>query len=876
VIVALILAGLGRVGGDSAPPEHWAYRPPTSGPLPAPAFPGWGENPIDLFVGARLAREGLVPAPPATPSERLRRASLDLTGLPPTLEELAAFEGDAEPGAFERALERLFASPHYGEHQATRWLDLARYADTRGYEKDDRREMWRYRDWVIEAYQRDLPFDRFTLEQLAGDLLAAPTLDQLVATGFHRNTLVNEEGGIDPEEFRVAAVKDRVNTTALVWLGTTLECAQCHDHKYDPLTQEDYYRFYAFFDGTEDVGNSDAPAIPAPTRAFEARAEELRDERAGLEGVLTPEATAEERERWRGAWAAHASDWRVLEPERFESRAGSRLAVLADDSLLAFGPLPSGDAYSVEAALPSGTLAALRLEVLTDPSLPQGGPGRPEHQNFVLTHLAATLDGHPLELREPRADYHQDGYGPSGILDDDPHSGWAVGGAVGEGHALVFELEAPVQLPAPGRIALTLEQDYGGGHLIGRLRVAWSAVAPPALGPVPSPRIAERLDSRADEDAQARAAWFAQRSPAFAPVRERLSAIARELVPPSALVMRERPEGRATHLQRRGNFLTPGEAVTPGTPHALPPLASDAPRPSRLDLARWLCAPENPLTARVVVNRLWQRLFGTGLVATENDFGTRGERPSHPELLDWLALEFQRRGWSHRELLRLVLTSATYAQSSRVTPELLARDPGNRWLARGPKLRLEAENLRDSALAIAGLLDRTVGGPSVFPPQPEGIWQSPYSGDRWTESIGGGRHRRGLYTFLKRSAPYPTLLLFDATSRELACSRRGASNTPLQALALLNDPAFAECAEALARRMLSEGGTTDRARLSHGFRLCTARTPDEYELAVLERLLRGAAPEPGAARAESEPGVPPEWRSVATVLLNLDETLTKG
>src|SRR5688572_1794541 len=340
MVAALLLAVIGAAvigasSGDGAS-AHWAYRPPVSPALPAPSFPGWDRNPIDLFVGERLAREGLAPSPESSPAERLRRASLDLTGLPPSLAEVAAFERDGAPGVWERALERLFASPHYGEHQATRWLDLARYADSRGYEKDERREMWRYRDWVIEAYQRDLPFDRFTLEQLAGDLLPDPTLDQRIATGFHRNTLVNEEGGTDPEEFRVAAVKDRVNTTALVWLGTTLECAQCHDHKYDPFTQEDYYRFYAFFDGTEDTGNSDGPTIAAPTPAFEARVRELDQERAELERALASETLAAEREAWRAAWAAFEDDWTLLRPERFETREGSRLALLADDSLLAF------------------------------------------------------------------------------------------------------------------------------------------------------------------------------------------------------------------------------------------------------------------------------------------------------------------------------------------------------------------------------------------------------------------------------------------------------------------------------------------------------------------------------------------------------------
>jgi hypothetical protein len=861
--VGLVSAGaLGAIRGGSGA-EHWAYRKPEAPNLPAEAFAGWAKNPIDRFVGERLAREGLCPSSAATPAELLRRASLDLTGLPPNLAELDAFLADTASDAYERALERLFASPHYGEHQATRWLDLARYADSRGYEKDERREMWRYRDWVIGAFQRDLPFDQFTLEQLAGDLMTTPTLEQRIATGFHRNTLVNEEGGTDPEEFRVAAVKDRVNTTAMIWLGTTLECAQCHDHKYDPFTQSDYYRFFAFFDGTADTGNSDGPMIPAPTEAFAARARELESERAGLEARLTPEATASVRAEWRAPWREFESAWRVLRPTRVEASAGSTLTVLEDGSVLASGALPSAEHLRVESSPGPGILSALRIEVLLDESLPEKGPGRPSHGNFVLSRLALALDGAPVALRTPRVDYQQSDFGPAGVLDEDPRSGWAVGGAIGEAHTLVCELAEPLRLAPETRLALTLEQDYGSAHLIGRVRLAWSERALPVPGPLPAPRIAAELALETDAAEAERARWFAARAPAYEAVHARLSEIERALVPPQALVMQEAATPRTTHLHKRGNFLTPGDEVSPGVPAVLPPLPALSARPTRLDLARWLCSGENPLTARVVVNRLWARIFGTGLVATDNDFGMRGDAPSHPELLDWLALEFVARGWSQKELLRTILTSATYRQSSRTTGELLERDPANRWLARGPKLRLEAESVRDTALFVSGLLDPSVGGPSVFPPQPEGIWQSPYSGDTWTQSSGGARQRRGLYTFLKRSAPYPTFLLFDATSREVACARRGRSNTPLQALALLNDPAFVECAAALARRMELEGGERTLDRLRYGFRLCTAREPSEAELAILRDLLDSGK-------------VAPDWRSVATVLLNLDETITKG
>jgi hypothetical protein len=867
---ALALA-LAAGGGDG--PEHWAYRPPVHAPLPeVPAdLAGWARNPIDLFVAAELAAAELAPAPEAEPGTLLRRASLDLTGLPPGPDELAEFLGDLGDGAWERALERLLSSPHYGEHQARAWLDLARYADSQGYEKDERRAMWRYRDWVIEAFARDLPFDRFTIEQLAGDLLPEPELEQLVATGFHRNTMVNQEGGADPEEFRVAAVKDRVNTTALVWLGTTLECAQCHDHKYDPFTQEEYYRLYAFFDSTADTGNSDEPTLEAPTREFLARAAELERERTAIEAGLAGAALEAELAAWSAAWQPLASGWHVLRPTRFEASAGSRLCLLSDGSVLALGEPPDADEYLLAAPLAPGTLAALRIEVLADESLPGGGPGRPGHGNFVLGCVRASLDGRELPLARALADFEQTGSGsfpPAHVLDSDPRSGWAIGGGEGRSHALLLELAQPVAVARAGELELRLEQRYGGKHLIGRLRVSAGGLALPALEPVPAPEADGWLADEQSAPGEL-AAWYRERAPTLAPRRERLRAIAAELVPPRTLVMRELEEPRRTCLQVRGNFLAPGAEVTPGVPAVLPPLAARGARADRLDLARWLVAPENPLTARVTVNRVWQSLFGTGLVATENDFGSRGERPSHPELLDWLALELVERGWSLKELYRLILASATYRQSSWATPGLLERDPGNRLLARGPKLRLEAEGVRDVALAASGLLSPAIGGPSVYPPQPEGTWQITYSGDRWETSPDTERYRRGLYTFLRRTTPYPTFLLFDATSRELSCSRRSRSNTPLQALALLNDPVFVECAQALAARMRREGGTTPEEIVRHGFRLCTAREPDAQELGMLLELYR-------AERGRSPGDEEAAWSAVGTVLLNLDETITKG
>ena len=882
---------------------HWAYVAPARGPVPPDPFAGWARGPLDRFVAQRLAEQGLAPSSESDRATLLRRASLDLTGLPPTPEEVDAFVADPSPRAYEERLERLLASPHYGEHQARAWLDLARYADTDGYEKDERRTVWRWRDWVIEAFNRDLSFDRFTIEQLAGDLLPDATAETVLATGFHRNTMTNKEGGTDPEEFRVAAVKDRVDTTATVWLGTTLACAQCHDHKYDPLTQADYYRFLAFFDGTEDVGNSNAPEVRAPRAADVAREAQLRPEKSRLESALASpgDEVARERARWEAAWREHARGWHRLVPRSARCDRGAELAIRADGSVLASGTLPDTDLYAVELAPAAEPIAALRLEVLADPSLPESGPGRRSHRNFVLNELTleqATAAGAwcPVRPRTARADHEQHGgrdWPAAAAIDGDASSGWAIAGGEGQSHVLVLELAQP--LAAGTSLRLRLEQDYGSGHLIGCFAVSGSPERPPELDPVPAPALASALEAGAarpaGDEAQL-AGWYLERAPALADERARLAAIERELATiPTALVMRERIEPRSTHVMVKGNFLAPGSEVQPGTPAVLAPLEPRDParRPDRLDLARWLVSPANPLTARVFVNRTWERLFGRGLVATSQDFGTQGDSPTHPELLDWLALELVESGWSVKELLRSILASATYRQAARVTPELLARDPDNRWLARGPRLRVDAETVRDVALAASGLLCAEIGGPSVFPPQPEGIWMMTYSDDRWATSEGCDRHRRGLYTFLRRTSPYPTFVTFDATSREVACPRRARTNTPLQALATLNDPAFVECALALAGRMIKEGGEQPEARAARGFRLCVAREPAAGELAVLLELYRAQRADYAARPAEAEalageraraqaldPVELAAWTVVANALLNLDETLTKG
>ncbi len=699
--------------------DHWAYQPVKRPDPPSVANRGRVLNEIDAFVLARLEAEKIAPSPEADRPTLVRRLSLDLLGLPPSPEEVEAFVNDPRPDAYERLVDRLLDSPHHGERWGRHWLDLARYADSDGFEKDGGRPYaYRYRDWVIEALNRDLPFDRFTVEQLAGDLLPGATLDQKVATGFHRNTLTNTEGGVDKEQFRVEAVVDRVNTTAKVWLGATVGCCQCHDHKYDPFSQREYYQFFAFF-------NSDVEAnVPAPrpeeVEPYNRKKAEFDRKKAELQAAATA-YTKDELPKALEKWEA---ELKLAEARKF----------------------------------PANITAAL----LAEPA------NRNEKQKKELLDYYAKVDKKLVALNKAVTDH---------------------------------------QKTAP---TLTQAQTL-------------------ALGPA-----------------------------------------------------------RKTHVMIRGDFLRPGVEVEAATPAVLPPLPSGEKR-TRLDLAKWLVGPENPLTPRVTVNWVWHKYFGRGLVPTLEDLGTQGEKPSHPELLDWLASELPRRGWGLKALHKLIVTSATYRQASKARPELTARDPLNVLLARQNRMRLEAEVLRDNALAASGLLVRTVGGPSVRPPQPAGISELTYAGSaKWVESTGPDRYRRGLYTWFQRTSPYPMLMTFDSPDGNLSCVRRERSNTPLQALTLLNDTAFVECARALGKRVVTDkpaDGT--EARLRYAFRLCVAREPSDGELATLVRLFErlresaGAKPEEAAKLIGTQKpagmDVPEAaaWAALARALLNLDEFVTR-
>jgi mono/diheme cytochrome c family protein len=880
--------------------SHWAYQKPVRPELPKVSQPGWCRNEIDRFVLARLDAEGMTPSPEADKARLLRRVSLDLTGLPPTLSEIDAFVADESPDAFEKVVDRLLASPAYGERWARPWLDLARYADTQGYEKDNRRSIWRYRDWVIDAFNRNLPFDQFTIEQLAGDLLPNATLEQRIATGLHRNTMTNTEGGTDNEEFRFEAVVDRVNTTMTIWQGSTFMCCQCHTHKYDPFTQRDYWQLYAFLNSTADAdADDDAPYVEAPTPEISARIATMQSEIAILETALNTETPATQAafENWENLQRAALAAWRPLHVTA-TAESGNTLTPQEDQSLLVTGTAPDKDVYTLTAPLPGERISALRLEVMPDATLPSNGPGRADNGNFVIhefrVELITNKDAAPrtLTFAKTAANYSQDErqFPAVYLTDGDAKTGWAIGNGTGKAHEVVFTLAEPFTPSPEAQLRITLEQFNGDEHVLGRFRVSAGDVPDPAsvtpFGTESHGLLQKPAAERTPEEQTQIRELFRRLAPHFESIRDRLATLRREMPkPPTTLVLEELKEPRETFIHVRGAYLTKGEQVHAAPPEVLNPLPDGAPL-NRLTLAQWLVSPENPLTARVTVNRIWQQYFGQGIVATSEDFGLQGDAPTHPELLDWLATEFVARGWDLKQLHKLIVTSATYRQDARATAELIERDPSNSLYARGPRNRLEAEMLRDQALAIAGLLSRKMHGPSVMPPQPDGVWQVVYSGDAWVTSEGEDRYRRGIYTFWRRTSPYPSMITFDAPSREFCVDRRNRSNTPLQALTLLNDQVYIEAAQALARRMLAVSDTPLEAQLSHGFSLCVAREPTSQEIEKLAALNKSELEhfQQDATAALAMCGGAVEGMDstqfaamtvVANVLLNLDETVSK-
>ncbi len=869
--------------------QHWAFEKPVR-PEP-PKIEGPIRNPIDQFVLARLAEENLSPSPEADPLTLLRRLSLDLVGLPPTPEEADAFarayaaEGEA---AYAATVDRLLDSKHYGERWARQWLDLARYADTNGYEKDRPRSIWPYRDWVIDALNADMPYDRFSIEQLAGDMLPDATVEQRIATGFHRNTMLNEEGGIDPLEFRYHAMVDRVATTGTVWMGLTIGCAQCHTHKYDPITHIDYFGMMAL------LNNADEPAIAVPDPEVAARQAASEKQIAKAEAELIGKIDPGKYDAWLAGQKAKAAAWISLEPAALKSNL-PRLEHEGDGVVFASGDFTKRDVFTLTYDL-SGIdrpITALRLEALPDERLPANGPGAAYYEgrsgDFFLSEMKAVAGGEAVTFSGASNDFGKIAIGSGNanaenVYDGNGSTGWSTATAEGKPHELVLNLAQPLD-PAKAKkleVELLFERHFVAA--LGKFRIAVTTATHPVAA-----RALPPVDPLAATDADLRLA-YARTAPEMAEARKPLEALEkRRLDFPTTLVMRERPADnpRPTHLHHRGEYLKAEQEVAPAVPKVFPSLPDGAPA-NRLSFAKWLVDPErNPLAARVAVNRAWHAFFGRGLVTTAGDFGLQSELPSHPALLDWLAVEFVKRGWSMKELHRLIVTSATYRQDSSVTPALLRRDPGNALLARGPRFRLEAEIIRDSALAASSLLSEKLGGPSVHPPQPVGVSESAYGSPKWNASPGEDRYRRSLYTFAKRTAPFAAYLTFDGPTGEACIAQREVSNTPLQALTLMNDGMFTEAAAALADSTLSGLGPNPvesekiAAKL---FRRVLTREPDQSELTdlvnyfdtQLTRLKSGElAPEKIGGKKTATPE-DAAWAMVARVLFNLDEAVTKG
>ncbi len=910
--------------------QHWAFVAPTRPAIPSVSKAAWVHNPVDNFVLARLDRETLAPSVEADRVTLLRRLSLDLIGLPPTIDEVSRFVADRSPNAYEKQVERLLASPHYGERWGRIWLDAARYADSNGYEKDAPRNVWFYRDWVIRALNQDLPYNQFIIDQIAGDLLPNPSQDQLVATGFLRNSMLNEEGGVDPEQFRMEAMYDRMDAIGKGILGITIQCAQCHNHKYDPLKQEEYYRIFAFLNDTHEG----SAVVYTPDELMK-RAEILR--RTGeIEDQLrhTHSDWRRQMDQWESTVTHNQPAWTVMRPEVDDiSNGGSKYLPQPDGSFLVQGYAPVFHRVKLTTKVDVPDISAFRLELMTDPDLPCNGPGRAVNGLGALTEfdaeaapaddpkavtkikfVKATADISPAAAPMPaRFQSKRSGVIKMGgpvefAIDGKADTGWSIDAGPGlrnQARKAVFVADKPIGFPKGAIISIYLKQNHGneesddnGQNSLGRFRLSYTTAVDAVADPVPqNVRDILAVPAADRSPAQLRTVFSYWRTtvPEWKSANDQIAAIWREHPEgTSQLVLKERERLRETHILKRGDFLQPDRVVTPGVPAFLNPLPAGAPA-DRLSFGKWLVDRKSPTTARSIVNRVWQSYFGIGLVATSENLGTQCEPPSHPELLDWLAVQFMDDGWSLKKLHRLIVTSATYRQSSNVTPDLIAKDPANRLLARGPRFRVDAEIVRDVALEASGLLNPTVGGPSVHPPAPAFLFQPPasYAPKTWIEDAGSERYRRALYTFRFRSTPYPMLQAFDAPNGDYSCVRRARSNTPLQALTTLNEPLFVESARALALRTLREGGQTDIDRLSYAFRLCVSRPPSAAEKDLLLTLLQkqqqrlstgwlSARELTGfevGAKSPLPSGVTPNtwaaWTVVSRVLLNLDETITK-
>ena len=892
---------------------HWAYVKPVRPAPPEVKNKEWVRNAIDAFIAASQEREGYHPAPETDRITLQRRLSFDLTGLPPTPEDVDAFVKDQSPDAYEKLVDRLLASPHYGERMAMYWLDMVRYADTAGYHSDNHRDVALYRDYVIDAFNANKPFDRFTVEQLAGDLLPNPTNEQRIASGYNRLLQTTEEGGAQAKEYLAKYAADRVRNASVVWMASTMGCAECHSHKFDPFTNKDFYSFEAFFADLKEAAVGRQEQTPLPTKEQEAELHKLDDRIAAARAPLdrnTPELTAAQAEWEKTARDAAADEkaWGAVKPDKLDT-LGSKLAVQDDLSVLSTGPNPDKDAYTVTLKTDRKSITAIRLEALTHPSLANKSLSK-ANGNFVLTGFevrvttAGQTDPQPVKIARAQADYAQQGFPIENAIDDNPATGWAIEGHVkAENRTAVFVFDKPLAGGDGTTLIVVLkhESQYAG-HNIGRFRLSLTSSATPSLPGKGLPAETTRIVGidpalRTPSEYIALAAYFRSIAPQLSEARAQVAKLEEEKkqmtakFPTTLVSLSVAP--RPIRLLPRGNWQDDsGEIMLPAVPSFLGTLDVKDRRLTRLDLAEWVASRDNPLTARVFVNRLWKVMYGQGIVRSPGDFGTQGNLPTHPELLDWLAVDFMENGWDVKRLLKLMALSSTYRQSSAGNKELRERDPVNLWLARQNRFRLDAEMVRDNALAVSALLSAKVGGGSVKPYQPAGYWSYlNFPKREWDNDKGESQYRRGLYTYWCRTFLQPSLAAFDAPTREECTVERTRSSTPLQALVLLDDPTYVEAARVFAEHILREGGPGPGARLDWAYRRALSRAVRPEERALLLTLYEKhrtdyAADKDAAQKLVSTGEYPPPkdldiaelaaWTSVARVLLNLDETITRN
>jgi hypothetical protein len=859
--------------------DHWAFQRGPKPVLPGLRNSGTSGNPVDRFVQARLEAAGVAPSRQAERTTLIRRLSLDLLGLSPSPSEVRSFVADDSEDAYGRLVERLLASPHFGERWGRHWLDLARYADSDGYLGDTLRPYaWVYRDWVIDAINGDMPFDRFTVEQLAGDLLPKPGLDQKIAVGFHRNTLKNTEAGADRELNRTKEVIDRVNTTGTVWLGLTVGCAECHNHKHDPISQEEFYQLYSFYNNTDEVSVSaprplEMAKYQLATTAWKNTLVRLKASMEKFERDTLPARFAE----WLETQKPGPTNWTIMKPDL--ATGISVMPIQKDGSVIATGKNITTVTYSLHVSnSPPRTVSAIRLELFGgygSGDKTGGAVGRGANGQVIVSSLAFAVVppgtkgfGQALETVEVTG-----GFGEKDALDSRSNAGWSITNNTRRYYSAVFKLRKPAIVPEGSRLLFAMRQKEGKYNSMRQLRISVTdeAVAKPSqlpdelsdlLGREESKRTAADSQRLRDHYCQLDEDWVRLRKP----IEYHLTKRPAKPGTKARSMVERRKELRKSFIHIRGDYSRPGKTVGTATPAALHGFKRRGEKADRLDLANWLTQPDNPLTARVVVNRIWQRLFGIGIVPSSDDFGTKGGRPSHPQLLDWLAAELEEREWSRKAIIRLIVRSATYRQSSAVRPELADYVTGNQLLWRQNSVRLSAEAIRDVHLVASGLFDTGIGGPGIRPPLPAFVTEVGRS-VKWPVSKGGDRYRRGMYIFFKRTVPYPMLVSFDAPDSSVSCSRRDRTNSPLQALTLLNDPVFFECAEVMGRQF---AGRKPDTAVREMFLRCLGREPSGRELKSLLRTFDDLQNMKATDASATDPTI-----GVARVIMNLDEFITR-